>query len=336
MSGKPMRRREFITLLGGAAAAWPLAAWAQQDERQRRVGVLMINFEADPDGQTRLQMFRQGLADLGWVEGRNLRIDLRWGGGQDAARQRAYAHELVALAPDVVLVNSTTATQALRDATRTIPIVFVNLFDPVLTGVVSNLARPEANVTGFMAYEYSLAGKWLNLLKDMAPRLARVAVLFHPETAYAPFYARAAQDAGERLALKITTASLHEPTAIEPAIAAMAGSGDGGLLIIPDGGFNIFNRTTTIALAAKYRVPAIYYDRLFSATGGLISYGTNQRLQYRDGATYVDRILRGAKPGELPVQFASKFELVINLKTAKALDLDVSQQLQFLADEVIE
>jgi putative tryptophan/tyrosine transport system substrate-binding protein len=215
--------------------------------------------------------------------------------------------------------------------------VFTSISDPVATGVVSSLARPEANVTGFMAFEYSLAGKWLSLLKDMVPGLARVALLFHPDTApFAPFYVQAAQESGERLALKVTAAGLRDATDIEPSIAAVAGSGDGGLLVLPDGGFNILNRATTIALAAKYRVPAIYALRVFAAEGGLMSYGTDVGVGYRDSASYVDRILRGAKVSELPVQFATKFELVINLKTARALGLDVSQQLQFLADEVIE
>jgi putative ABC transport system substrate-binding protein len=301
----------------------------------RRIGVLMGYAEADQEGQARFQAFRQGLADLGWIEGRNLRIDARWA-GVDVARHRSHARELVALAPDAILAANTPTTQALRDATRTIPIVFVTLSDPVATGVVSNMARPEANVTGFMSYEYSMAGKWLSLLKDMAPRLTRVALLFHPDTApFAPLYVRAAQDAGERAAVKITADGVRDTAAIEPAIAAMAGSDDGGLLVLPDL-FNTSNSATTVALAAKYRVPAIYFTRFFVVDGGLMSYGTDLRLQYRDGATYVDRILRGAKPGELPVQFATKFELAINLKTAKALGLDVSQQLQSLADEVIE
>ena len=330
-----MERREFVTILGGAAAAWPLAARAQQGGRVRRVGALMAFSEADPEGQARFQAFRQGLADLGWVEGRNVRIDVRWA-GPDVARHQSHARELVALAPEAILVNGTTATQALRDATRTIPIVFVAISDPVATGVVSNLARPEANVTGFMSFEYSMAGKWLGLLKDMAPRLARVALLFNPDTApFAPAYVWAAQVAGEQLALKVMAAGVREVGAIEPVVAAMAGSDDGGLLVLPDV-FNVANSATTIALAAKYRVPAVYNGRFFVAAGGLMSYGTDQRLQFRDGATYVDRILRGAKPSELPVQFSTKFELVINLKTAKALGLDVSQQLQFLADEVIE
>jgi putative ABC transport system substrate-binding protein len=330
-----MRRREFITFLGGAAAAWPIAASAQQDGRLRRVGVLLPNADTDPQGQARVQAFRQGLGDLGWVEGRNLRIDVRWA-GSDVARQHSYARELAALAPEVILVNGTSTTQALRDATRTIPIVFTALSDPVATGVVSNLARPEANVTGFMSYEHSLAGKWLSLLKDMTPRLARVAVLFNPDTTpFAPFYIRSAEDAGGPLGLKITAAGVRDVAAIEPAIAAMAGSDDSGLLVLPDG-FIFLNSATTIALAAKHRVPAIYAGRFYAADGGLMSYGPDARLQFRNGATYVDRLLRGAKPGDLPVQFATKFDLVINLKTAKAMGIAVSQQLQFLADEVIE
>jgi putative ABC transport system substrate-binding protein len=302
-------RREFITLLGGAAA-WPLAARAQQDGRVRRVGVLMPFAEANQEAQARFAAFRQGLADLGWVEGRNLRLDVRWA-GPDVASQQSQARELVALTPEVILAGSTIATQTLRDATRTIPIVFVNLNDPVATGVVSNLARPEANFTGFMSYEYSLAGKWLSLLKDMAPRLTRVALLFNPETVpFAPSYLRIAQDAGDRLALKVTASGVRDAAAIEPAIAAMAGAYDGGFVTLPDA-FNLANRATTIALAAKYRVPAIYHNRSYPPSGGLMSYGPDQRLSYRDGATYVDRILRGAKPGDLPVQFATKFELVI-------------------------
>jgi putative ABC transport system substrate-binding protein len=326
-----MRRREFISLLGGAAVG-PIAARAQQPDRVRRVGVLMPFAETDRDGQRPIQTFRQGLADLGWIEGRNLRIDVGWA-GPDAAAQRSHARDLVALAPEVILASGTIASQALRDATRAIPIIFVGLSDPVATGIVSNLARPEANVTGFMNYEHSMAGKWLSLLKDVAPRLTRVAVLFHPEATWAPFYVRTAQDAGERLSLKVTAAVVPDVAAIEPAIAAM--SGDGGLVIFPDG-FNIANRATTIALAAKHRVPAIYTGRYNVVDGGLMSYGAEILVAFRDGATYVDRILRGAKPGELPVQFATKFDLAINLKTAKALGLELPQTLLALADEIIE
>jgi putative ABC transport system substrate-binding protein len=333
MQYNQLKRREFIALLGGAAAGvWPLGATAQQDGRVRRVGVLMPFVEGDRDGRGPIQTFRQGLSDLGWVESRNLRIDVGWA-GPSAAAQRSHAHDLVALAPEVILASGTIATQALRDATRTIPIVFVGLSDPVATGIVSNLARPEANVTGFMNYEHSMAGKWLSLLKDMAPRLTRVAVLFHPEATWAPFYVRTAQDAGERLSLKVTAAVVPDVAAIEPAIAAM--SGDGGLAVFPDG-FNITNRATTIALAAKYRVPAIYTGRYNVVDGGLMSYGAEVRPVFRDGATYVDRILRGAKPAELPVSFATKFDLVINLKTARALGLDVPRTLFALVDEIIE
>jgi ABC-type uncharacterized transport system substrate-binding protein len=326
-----VNRRTVISLLGGAAVL-PLAARAQQGDRQRRVGVLMPNAESDSEGQARIRAFRQGLADLGWVEGRNLRLDVRWA-SVDVARQQSHARELVTLRPEVILVNSTPATKALRDATRTIPIVFVSLSDPVASGVVSNLARPEANVTGFMPFEPSLASKWLSLLKDIAPQLARVAPLFNPGTApFGPFV-RVAQEAGEGLALNISPAPVHDVAAIEPAVAAMAGGG--GLAVLPDS-FNVENRRTIIALAAKYRVPAIYAARFFAVDGGLMSYGTDSVLQFRDGATYVDRILRGAKVSDLPVQFATKFELVINLKTVKALGLTVPDTLLARADEVIE
>jgi putative tryptophan/tyrosine transport system substrate-binding protein len=328
-----MRRRDFLTLLGGAAAAWPFAARAQQDGRMRRVGVLFSFGEADQEAQVRFQVFRLGLADLGWVESRNLRLDVRWG-EPDAARLRSLARELVALAPEVILTTSTANTQAARDATQSIPLVFVTLSDPVTSGVVTNQARPEANVTGFMGYEYSLAGKWLNLLKDIAPRLGRVALLFHADVAapYASYYVRAAQEAGERLAVKAMAAPVRDAAGIEVAIAGIAGSNDGGLIVVP----GIRDIPAIIALAAKYRAPAIYPARPYAAEGGLMSYGPDTRAQYHDGATYVDRILRGAKVSELPVQFATKFELVINLKTAKALGLDVTQQLQLSADEVIE
>ena len=223
----------------------------------RRVGALMPFAETDRGGRRAIQSFREGLANLGWIEGHNLRIDVGWAGPY-AAGQRSHARDLAALAPEVILASGTIATQALRDATRAIPIIFVGLSDPVATGIVSNLARPEANVTGFMNFEYSMAGKWLSLLKDVAPRLTRVAVLFHPEATWAPLIVRTAQEAGERLSLKVTAAIVPEVAAIEPAIAAM--SGDGGLVVFPDG-FNIENRATTIALAAKHRVPAIYAGR---------------------------------------------------------------------------
>jgi putative ABC transport system substrate-binding protein len=234
------------------------------------------------------------------------------------------------------LVNGTAATQAVRDATRAIPVVFVNLSDPVATRVVSNLARPEANLTGFSAFEYSLGGRWLSLLKEMVPRLSRVAALFNPNTApFAPFYLRAIRDATDAAVVKFTPADVSSATGIEVAMAALASSDVGGMVVVPDI-FNNNNSAKIIEIAARYRVPTIYYDRSFVADGGLISYGPNQRLQYVYGANYVDRILRGAKPGDLPVQVPTKFELVINLKSAKALSIDVPASLLAIADEVIE
>ena len=329
-----IKRREFIAGLG-SVAAWPVVARGQ-DSRLRRVGVLMGVVQDEPEGQTRIQAFRQGLADFGWVEGRNLHLDVRWS-GLDIQRQQSDARDLVALAPEVILTGMTTTTLALRNATQRIPIVFVSLQDPVVNGVVSNLARPEANVTGFTGYEYSMAGKWLSLLKEAAPRLTRVALLFNPDTApFAPFYLRAGQEAGERLSLKVTGASARAATDIEPVMAALADPVGGGVLVFPDP-FNNANKATIVALAAKYRVPAIYYERFFVAEGGLLSYGQDIKFQFRDGATYVDRILRGViKPVDLPVQFATKFELAINLKTAKELDLAVPQSILLSANEVIE
>jgi ABC-type uncharacterized transport system substrate-binding protein len=325
-----MRRREFIAGIG-TTAAWSMAAGAQQGERARPVGVLMGYSEADPEANARFQAFRQGLTDLGWVEGRNLQLSVRWE-TPDGARQQTAAHELVSLAPEVILVATTPATQILQTVTRKIPIVFMAFSDPVATGIVSNMARPEGNATGFMAFEYSMAGKWLSLLKDVAPKLARVTLLHLDAAPYAPFYMRVAQDAGERLALKITATGVGDEADIERAVAAMASSGDGGLVVLP----GTTHQTAIVSLADKHRVPTIFPNRDYVEAGGLMSYAPDVRPLYRDGATYVDRILRGAKPTDLPVQFATKFELVINLKTAKALGLDVSHQLQFLADQVIE
>jgi putative ABC transport system substrate-binding protein len=331
-----MRRREFITLLGGTAAAWPRAARAQQGGRVRCVGVLAGNPADDPNGPANVYTLRQALAGLGWVEGRNLRIDQRWPGG-DTVRLLSHVRELVALEPDVILTTHTTATQVLQDATRSIPIVFVNVSDPVETGLVASPARPEANVTGVMLYEHSLLGRWLSLLKDTVLGLTHVTLLFNADTAapWAPSYVRAAQDAGVKLALEITVADVRNAAAIEGAIAAMPDSDDVGLLVLPDV-FNAANRAAIIVHAARYRVPAIYPARFYAMGGGLMSYGPNLVLQYRDAATYVDRILRGAKPSELPVQFASRFEHVINLKIAKTMGLAVPQELLRRADEVIE
>jgi putative tryptophan/tyrosine transport system substrate-binding protein len=300
----------------------------------RRVGVLASYLENDAEGQARIGASLRRLGELGWVEGRNVHFDVRW--GIDVARQREYARELAALAPDVILVIGTTAVQAVRDATRTIPVVFANLSDPVATGVVSNLARPEANLTGFLAFEYSIGGRWLSLLKEMVPQLSRVAALFNPNTApFAPFYLRAIRDASDAAVVKFAPAGVPSATGIEVAMAALAGSDVGGMVVVPDV-FNNANSAKIIEIAARYRVPTMYYDRFFVADGGLISYGPNQRLQYVYGANYVDRILRGAKPGDLPVQVPTKFDLVMNLKTAKALGLTIPPNLLAIADEVIE
>jgi ABC-type uncharacterized transport system substrate-binding protein len=321
-----MQRRKFLFALGGAVSC-PQVATAQQERSVRRVGVLTGNSEADVGAQTRVQAFRKRLADLGWAEGRNILVDVRWP-GPDVARQEGLASDLVAQSPDVIMATSTRTTQALRAATRTIPIVFVGLSDPVATRVVSNLSRPEANVTGFMLYEHSFAGKWLGLLKDAVPSLARLAVFFNPDTApYAPHYVQAAQEAGERVGVRVHASVVPDVDAIEPTIAALAGANDTGLLVIPDGGFIALNNARVSAAAAKYRVPTIYAVRLYVSNGGLMSYGADLTDQFRDGATYVDRVLRGARPVDLPVRFATKFELVINLKVATALGLTLPRRL---------
>jgi putative ABC transport system substrate-binding protein len=329
-----MRRREFIAGLG-SAAAWPIGAHAQQGERVRRIGVLTSFLESDAEGQAAIGASLRGLRELGWIEGRNVYFDVRWAGA-DVARQRDYARELVALTPDVILVNGTAATQAVRDATRTIPVVFVNLSDPVATGIVSNLARPEANLTGFSAFEYSLGGRWLSLLKEVAPQLSRVTALFNPDTApFAPFYLRTMWDAANAVAVKFAPAGVSTAAGIEVAVAALVDNDVGGMVVVPDV-FNNANSATIIELTARHRVPTVYYDRFFVADGGLMSYGPNARLQYGYGAIYVDRILRGAKPGDLPVQLPTNFVLVINLKTAKALGLTIPERLLATADEVIQ
>ncbi len=321
-----MRRRKFIALLG-AGSVFPLAVRARPNHPMRRIGVLTGNVVGDLDAQARVHAFSKGLADLGWSEKRNLQLEVLWP-GPDVAHQQRYAHELVAMTPEVILATSTRTTKALKAASETIPIVFVGLSDPVATGVVSNLARPEANVTGFMLYEHSLAGKWLNLLKTVAPAVSHIAVFFNPDTSpYSQFYVRAAQQEGERLAIKVTAVGVRSADEIDPAIAAMAGSANGGMIFLPDGGFTANYGPTVIALAAKYRVPAIYAVRFYAANGGLMSYGADLTRQFYDGATYVDGILRGAKPSELPVQFATTFQLSINTTAANNLGLTIPRHL---------
>ena len=327
-----IRRREFIILLGAAAAAWPLAAGAQQPDRVRRVGVLM-GIADDFEGQARIAVFRQALQALGWSEGRNIQFIYRWSGG-DVAHARQFAKELLALRSDVILTNSTPATVAVRDITRTTPTIFVQVSDPVGAGVVQSLARPGGNLTGFTNFDLSTAGKWLELLKRLAPNITRVAYLFNPNTAPL-LYAKAVETAAPLLPVKSIPAAVHNAVEIERALEQVAREPDSALLVLPDL-FNATNRQSIIALAARHRLPAVYPFRYFVTSGGLMSYGTELLDTYRRAASYVDRILKGERPSDLPVQQPTKFELVINLSTTKALGLTVPPMLLARADEVIE
>jgi putative ABC transport system substrate-binding protein len=327
-----IRRREFMILLGTAAAAWPLAAGAQQPDRVRRVGVLM-GIADDFEGQARIAVFRQALQALGWSEGRNIQFIYRWSGG-DVAHARQFAKELLDLRSDVILTNSTPATVAVRDITRATPTVFVQVSDPVGAGVVQSLARPGGNLTGFTNFDLSTAGKWLELLKRLAPNITRVAYLFNPNTAPL-LYAKAVETAAPLLSVKSIPAAVHNAVEIERALEQVARESDSALLVLPDL-FNVTNRQSIIALAARHRLPAVYPFRYFVTSGGLMSYGTELLDTYRQAASYVDRILKGERPSDLPVQLPTAFELVINLKTAKALGLDVPPTLIARADEVIE
>jgi len=334
-----MKRRDFITLLGGAAAAssilWPLAARAQQRGGMRRIGVLMAFAESVREAQTWVAAFREGLQKLGWTEGRNIRIDTRWGALDAESRQR-FAKELVALQPELVLSPTTATTAALLQQTRTIPIVFVQVVDPVGSGLVASFPRPGGNVTGFTNLEGSMAGKWLELLKEIAPRVNRVAFVFNPATApYFEYYLKPFKAAAASFAVEGIAAPVHDASELESVIAAQARESNGGLIVMPDTFLNA-HRAEITALAARYRLPAVYAFRFFTELGGLLSYGSDLVDNFRRAATYADRILKGAKPSELPVQAPVKFELVINLKTAKALGLDVPLILQQRADEVIE
>jgi ABC-type uncharacterized transport system substrate-binding protein len=330
-----MRRREFITFLGGAAATWPVAARAQQPERMQRIGVLMGYAENDPEAQTRLAAFRQGLLALGWDERRNLRIDLRWASG-DYDRASKFAKELVALHPEVILSNATPVTDALRQETKTIPIVFVAVSDPVGAGFVQSLPRPGANITGFINLEPTIGGKWLDLLKQVAPRLTRVAVMFNPQTApYTEIYLPTMEDAGKKFGVKPFSAPVHSEADIEKLISALGREPDSGLIAMTDT-FMTVHRKATVELAMRHKVPLMYFNSVGPREGGLISYGIDLTNEFRRAASYVDRILHGAKPAELPVQLPTKFELVINLKTATVLGLTVPPPLLTSADEVIE
>ena len=330
-----MRRRAFINLLGGAAVAWPLAVSAQRSDRFRRIGVLIGLAADDPDANARLSAFRQGLDKLGWSEGANVHLDYRY--APAGAQAQLLAKELVALQPDVILAQTTPAVVALQRETRTIPIVFVGVADAVGAGLVTSLARPDGNTTGFMLFEAGIAGKWLAMLKEIAPRLERAALVINPKTAaYYEFYLRAAQAAAPSLALQIVFVPLENTrTDIERAIEVFARTPNGGLVLPPDS-FTVVHRDLIIALAARYKLPAVYPDRLFVAAGGLMCYSTNRADQFGQAASYIDRILRGAKPAELPVQVPAKYETVINLKTAQALGFAVPPGLLVAADQVIE
>ena len=329
-----MRRRTFISLVGGAAT-WPLAARAQQPERMRRIGVLMGYAENDSEAQAWIAAFREGLQKLGWTEGRNVRVDTRWASADAEAMQR-FAQELVALQPDLILSQSTPAVAALLQQTRTIPIVFALIANPVGSGFVASFARPGGNVTGFVTIEGSLGGKWLELLKEIAPRVTRVALPFNPATAtFAEYYLNPVKAAAASLGVEAIVAPVHDRSELESVIAAQAREPNSGLVVIPDA-FTINHRAEITLLAARHRLPAVYPYRDFTELGGLLSYGFDRLENWRGVAGYVDRILKGEKPADLPVQAPSKYELVLNLKTAKALDLDVPWILQQRADEVIE
>jgi putative ABC transport system substrate-binding protein len=328
-----VRRREVIALIGGAAAAWPLGARAQQRERMRRIGVLLNITADDPQSQARLAAFAQGLQQLGWTIGQNVLVEYRWGSGNEAMRK--HAAELVALAPDVILAHSSGALAPLLQVTRTVPIVFTVVADPVGAGYVEGLSRPGGNATGFTNFEYGIAGKWLELLKEIAPSVTRVAVLRESAIAAGPGQFGALQGLAPSLGMELRPVDVADPGEIERAVTAFAQRPDGGLIVTGSPGATI-HRELIVSLAARHRLPAVYNTRLYAASGGLISYGPDFVDQFRLASGYVDRILKGEKPADLPVQAPTKYELVINLKTAKALGLEIPPTLLARADEVIE
>ena len=328
-----MQRREFITLLGGAVVTWPFATSAQQSEGVRRIGVLSALAEDDPESVTRRAAFEQALKALGWTNGSNLRMDYRWT-GNDAERVRKLAAELVALAPDVILTSGSIVVAPMMQATRTIPIVFVQVIDPVGSGFVKSLARPGGNITGFTQFEYSLAAKWVELLKQIAPHLTRAAVVRDPTRGPGIGQFAVVQAIAPSLGMELSPINALDVSEMESEVAAFARSPNGGLVVTVGG--TAFHRDLIIALAAKHRLPAVYPYRYFVGGGGLMSYGPDTIEQYRRAAAYVDRILKGEKPADLPVQAPTKYELIINLKTAKALGLSVPPSVLARADEVIE
>ena len=331
-----LRRRELITLLGGAAATWPLAARAQQPDRLRRIGVLMGFPESDSEAQGYIAAFRDRLHKLGWMEGQNLRIETRWATHADLDLMQRFAKELVALHPDLILSNTTPTTTALLQQTRTIPIVFAMVADPVGSGFVASFPRPGGNVTGFAVTEGSLGGKWLELLKEIAPRVTKVAMLFNPTVAtYAEYWLNPFKAAAAAFAVEAIAAPVRDRSDLESTIAALAREPNGGLTVMPDS-FTDAHRVDITSLTDRYRLPAVFAYRFFTVLGGLLSYGVDLTDNFPRAATYVDRILKGEKPADLPVQAPTKYVLTINLKTAKALGLDVPLHLQQRADEVIE
>jgi ABC-type uncharacterized transport system substrate-binding protein len=329
-----MRRREFISLLGSAAAAWPLAALAQQTERVRRIGVLLNVAADDPESLTRVTAFAQGLQELGWIDGRNVRIDYRWGGA-DVGRIRKYAAELLTLAPDVIVSSGTPTVAALEQATSTVPIVFVQVPDPVGSGHVESLARPGGNATGFATFEYGFGGKWLELLKEISPHVTRAAVLRDVALAAGSGQFGAIQSVAPSLGMELSPVGVRDASEIERAVTAFARGSNGGL-IVTGSSLALVHRDLIVSLAARYKLPAVYPYRYFATGGGLISYGPNAVDPSRRSAGYVDRILKGEKPADLPVQAPTKYELVINLKTAQALGLAMPPAVLSRADEVIE
>jgi putative ABC transport system substrate-binding protein len=329
-----VKRREFITLLGGAAAAWPLAARAQRGGRMRRVGVLMPHTQNNPVGPPRIAALLQELQQLGWIVGSNVEIDVRWAGA-DAESLRKHAAELAALAPDVILANGSVAVAPLLHATRTVPIVFVIVPDPVGGGFIDSLARPGGNATGFLQFEYGLSGKWLELLKQIAPGVTRAVIMRDPTSPTGTGQFGAIQSVAPSVGVEVNPAGMRDAREIERAIAAFARGSNGGL-IVTGSALAQLHRDLIITLAARHKLPAVYFERFFVAAGGLISYGPDLVDQFRQAAGYVDRILKGEKPADLPVQAPTRYETVINLKTAKALSLDVPPMLLARADEVIE
>jgi putative ABC transport system substrate-binding protein len=329
-----MRRREFITLVGGAAA-WPIAARGQQPAQARRIGVLMSPRDDDLDGQARVAILRQGLEKLGWTEGRNVQIDYRWAAG-DPKLAMGYATELVGLSPDVIIANSTLCLSAVVRETRTIPIVFLVVGDPVGQGFVTSLAHPGGNVTGFSAFEFAISGKWLELVKQIAPDILRVAFIYNPQAGpYAEKFVQTIAPVARTFGVQLIVSPTRDVAEIDRGIAGLAGEPKTGLIVSPDS-FTVANRGLIISLAARYRLPAIYAYRYFTADGGLMSYGHDPDEPFRAVASYIDRIFKGANPGDLPIQQPTKFEFVINQRTAKTLGITIPAQLLAVADEVIE